>query len=274
MTTNVPEEDTNLPLLRESRFCAPCHYGVFWNTVVYNSFGEWLVSPYSDPVKGKSCQDCHMPSPTMVDGVALTNIAPGKGGVERDPATLHAHTSLGSRSEELLRNSVTMAATARLDGESIAVQVDITNDRTGHHVPTDSPLRNMILLVVATGPDGKPLPQTGGPTVPQWGGVGDPSKGYYAGLPGKGYAKVLEELWTEVSPTAAYWNHARVLSDNRIAAYATDRSSYSFAAPSSKGDAAVEVRLLFRRAFRELADQKGWNIPDIVIAQQEVHIQR
>ena len=194
--------------------------------------------------------------------------------VERNPSTLHAHTSPGSRSEELLRNSVAMAATARLEGGSIVVQVDITNDRAGHHVPTDSPLRNMILLVRATGPDGRPLVQTSGPTVPKWGGVGDPSKGYYAGLPGKGYAKVLEEMWTEVAPTGAYWNHTRVLSDNRIAAFATDRSSFSFAAPRSKGDAAVEVRLLYRRAFKEIADQKGWEIPDVLMARQEVQIQR
>ena len=30
---NVPEEDTYLPLLEESQFCAPCHFGVFWDTV-------------------------------------------------------------------------------------------------------------------------------------------------------------------------------------------------------------------------------------------------
>lgn len=46
---NVPMEDTYLPLIAESAFCAPCHFGQFWDTVVYNSFGEWLASPYSDP---------------------------------------------------------------------------------------------------------------------------------------------------------------------------------------------------------------------------------
>ena len=30
------------------------------------------------------------------------------------------------------------------------MQVSITNDRTGHHVPTDSPLRHLILLVQAS----------------------------------------------------------------------------------------------------------------------------
>ena len=35
----APGEDTYSALQTESRFCAPCHFGVFWETVVYNSFG-------------------------------------------------------------------------------------------------------------------------------------------------------------------------------------------------------------------------------------------
>jgi hypothetical protein len=34
---NVPEEDTYLPLIEESRYCAPRHLGIFWDTLVYNS---------------------------------------------------------------------------------------------------------------------------------------------------------------------------------------------------------------------------------------------
>ena len=45
----APGEDAFSPLQRESRFCAPCHFGVFWDTVIYNSYGEWLHSPYSTP---------------------------------------------------------------------------------------------------------------------------------------------------------------------------------------------------------------------------------
>jgi hypothetical protein len=34
----------------------------------------------------------------------------------------------------------------------------------------------------------------------------------------------------------------------------------------------VEVTLLFRRAFIELMDQKGWDVLDIVMEQQTVHM--
>jgi hypothetical protein len=173
--------------------------------------------------------------------------------------------------EELLRNAITLTATTWLEREAVVVQVDITNDKTGHHVPTDSPLRHLILLVQATDGDGQALSQLDGPRVPEWGGVGDPGRGYYAGLPGKAFAKVLEELWTEVSPTGAYWNPTRVLSDNRIPALATDASRYTFAAPD-EGPVQVEITLLFRRAFIELMDQKGWDSPDIVMAQQSIEV--
>jgi hypothetical protein len=138
-------------------------------------------------------------------------------------------------------------------------------------VPTDSPLRHLILLVRATEADGNILSQVDGSQVPEWAGIGDANEGYYAGLPGKGYARILEELWTGVSPTGAYWNPTREVSDNRLAAFAEDHSTYRFAAPTA-GHAQVEVTLLFRRAFIALTDQKGWDDPDIVMARQRIEI--
>jgi len=260
---DVTRRVSYLPLEEESAFCAPCHFGVFWDTIVYNSFGEWLESSYSDPETGQTCQDCHMP----VAGYDYF-VFPEKGGLHRDPNRIFSHLMPGAMDEELLQNAVTMTATARLEGDAVIVGVSITNDKTGHHVPTDSPLRHLILLVQATGADGKLLPQLDGPTVPEWGGLGDPSEGYYAGLPGKGFAKILEELWTEVSPSGAYWNPTRILSDNRIAAFATDTSVYTFA--PTEGEVTVEVALLFRRAFKELMDQKGWDVADILMEQEVI----
>lgn len=268
---NVPQEDTKLPLLSQSQFCAPCHFGVFWDVVVYNSYGEWLESPYSDPQTGKTCQACHTPAPTILDGRALTNVAPGKGGVERDPATIHAHTFPGAASQELLQNALSMRVSARRSSEQIMVEVSLTNDQTGHHVPSDSPLRHLILLVEARDEAGQALTYLGGETVPEWGGAGDPQQGYYAGLPGKVFAKVLAEMWTDISPTGAYWGHTRLVSDNRLAAFAMDASTYPFQAPA-QGGVKISVRLIYRRAYRLLADQKGWEIPDILMEEAEVEI--
>ncbi len=107
--------------------------------------------------------------------------------------------------------------------------------------------------------------------IPEWAGIGDPNQGYYAGLPGKAFAKVLEELWTEVSPSGAYWNPTRVLYDNRIAAFATDTSTYTFAAVAND-EVTVDVTLLFRRVFIKLMAQKSWDTPDIVMEHKRINI--
>ncbi len=264
----APGEDTYSPIQQRSQYCAPCHFGVFWDTVVYNSFGEWLKSPYSDPQTGMSCQDCHMPA-GWTDHFARTD----KGGLIRDPATIFSHRMPGAANEQLLQNAVSMDVKAERQGQQLVVTVTITNDRTGHHVPTDSPLRHLILLVRAVDQQGHVLREVDGPIVPEWGGIGDPNQGYYAGLPGKVFAKVLEEFWTEISPSGAYWNHTRVLSDNRLAAFATDTSTYRFVMVADD-DVTVDVTLLLRRAFIELKAQKNWEFPDIIMEHKQLTIPR
>lgn len=261
----APGEDTYSPLQKQSQYCSPCHFGVFWDTVVYNSFGEWLESPYSNPQTGKTCQDCHMP-PGLNNHFARLE----KGGVVRDPQTIFSHFMPGAANEELLQNAVDMDVKAERHDEHIVVTVTIANDRTGHHVPTDSPLRHLILIVKASDSQGHLLRQSDGPVIPEWCGTGDPNEGYYSGLPGKAFAKVLEELWTEVSPTGAYWNPTRILSDNRIAAFAADSSTYTFAA-GADDMITVDVVLLFRRAFIELASQKDWAIHDIIMEHKVIN---
>jgi hypothetical protein len=270
----APGEDTYTPIQRQSQFCAPCHYGIFWNTVVYNSFGEWLESPYSDVTRAqiaglpsvKSCQDCHMPS-------GKTNLiaAVGKGGLTRDPQTIFSHRMPGGMDKSLLENSLTMTVTSQLEKEKLVVEVTLFNDQTGHHIPTDSPLRQLILLVDAKDGESQALSLIDGPTLPDWTGVGDPSNGYYAGLPGKAYAKVLSELWTEILPSGAYWNHTQILSDNRLAAFAQDKTRFVFSAPT-QGEGRVSISLLYRRAYKQLMDWKNWDVPDIQIEHQVIEM--
>ena len=262
----APGEDTYVPIQTQSQFCAPCHFQSFWGTQVYNSFGEWLESPYSDVESGKTCQDCHMPVGKSDHFVRLD-----AGGTLRDPQTIFSHLMPGASDVELLQNAVSMTAGAQIENDRLVVEVNITNDQTGHHVPTDSPLRQMILLVDATDENGQALSLLEGETIPAWGGVGDPSLGYYAGLPGKGYAKILMEMWTEIEPTGSYWNPTQIVSDNRIAAFESDASTYIFAAPDN-GEARLKITLLFRRAFKDLMDQKGWDVPDITMEEETLHV--
>jgi hypothetical protein len=196
---------------------------------------------------------------------------PEKGGLKRKPETIISHRMPGALDEELMTNAVTLSLEARPDTEGISVRATILNDQTGHHVPTDSPLRHMILIVSALDENGRALNLIRGPTLPDWCGVGDPEDGYYAGMAGKTFVKLLKEAWTNISPTASYWNPTTVVMDNRIEAFASDVSEYVFSTPKS-GIAQIEAILLYRRAYKELMDLKEWRVPDIVMEKESLMI--
>ncbi len=258
---DVNRQDSYLPQLSSSEFCAACHVGVFGGvvgmgevtngTVIYNSYGEWLNSTYSDPNTGQTCQDCHMPQSD-----SNWFVFPDKGGLVRDYQPLHNHTMLGAADEQFMQNAVTMDAHAERVDDQIQVEVSITNDKTGHDVPTGVPLRSMMLVVEALDADGQPLALLDGSSNPDW--AGD-----YGGLPGKTFAKVLRDDWTGETPTGAFWRPVTLVEDNRIAPLATDSSTYTFEAPD--GAVSVNVRLIYRRAFYALMQQKGWDDPDILM---------
>ena len=105
----------------------------------------------------------------------------------RDPEQVHNHRMM---SEELLRERGHALAQRRRSAQGRLWSTSMSPmTRPGHHVPTDSPLRHVMLVVEATDADGKPLPLQRGPTLPAW--TGD-----YAGQPGALYAKILQDEWT------------------------------------------------------------------------------
>jgi hypothetical protein len=115
----------------------------------------------------------------------------------------------------------------------------------------------MILLIDAwREEDGAPLTYLGAQTVHELGGIGDPANGYYAGLPGKLFAKVAHDA-NGASP-AFFTEATGIVFDNRIAALAADTTHYRFQVPDGGGTFRVRARLLYRRTFRALLDAKGW----------------
>ncbi len=263
----APGEDTYSELQTQSAFCAPCHFGVFWDTTVYNSFGEWLASPYSELLTGKTCQDCHMPQLG-----ATRFVKEEAGGLLRDPERIFSHRMPGASDPALLQDAVELQVSASWGDAGLLVEVRVFNDNTGHKIPTDSPLRQMLLVVEAFDANGETLPQSDGPRLPDWAGIGDPGAGYFAGQPGKAYALVLQELWTEITPTGAYWNPTRIVQDTRLAPFERDRSTYLFDTPQVES-AEVRVRLVLRRAYIDLMDQKGWTDPDMLMAEELLRIE-
>ena len=250
------------PLFRSSLICAPCHDGSFWGTPAYNTYKEYLESPY--PVKGIQCQDCHMKSNELSTRFTKFDC---EGGRDREPLLLSTHTLPGAHSDSLLKAAVTLTLSATLAGDMVNADVVIENTNAGHHLPTGHAMRNLILLVTATtDANGDTLQFLNGETVPRWGGEGSPSDGNYAGLPGKGFAKILEDF-NERSPSPS-WRQTRILQDNRIPATTRDSSTYVFRLPSNSNEVTLNTKLLYRLFFKPVIDIKKWHLQDVVMVNE------
>jgi hypothetical protein len=270
----IGRPDSYQPLFRRSQFCAPCHQGSFWNVSVYSEYQEWAASDYAR--RGVQCQDCHMRSAA---GPPRRFALQKAGGILRDPRTLSSHAFAATDDVELMRGAVDLHAEANSDGGELRVRVSVRNAGAGHHLPTGSPLRNLVLLVEATDGRGRPLPLTAGPRVPRWAGEGAPADDNYAGLPGQGFAKVLAELaaypadgargrdFAPAYPTP-FWRPAVLASDSRIPAGATAVSEYRFGA--GDGPLRVRTRLIYRRTFRSW--RMGTDTGDLELAGTETSI--
>jgi len=276
---SFPGDNSYHPLYKDSRYCAPCHNGRFWDVLAYSEFQEWAASPYAK--KGIQCQDCHMKPTGRMSRFTLQR----EGGILRNPSTIPSHINYGVRNVSFMSDAIEIDTQASLKDNIVAVSVTLRNVKAGHHYPTGSPMRNMILLVDAVDKRGKPLPMMRGERVPSWGGVGAREDGNYAGLPGKGFAKVLRDLalypdgqrrrrFRKEYP-APYWRPTLVESDNRIPAHGFDASNYQFhVTRTTSKPIYITTKLIYRRAYKKWLHVKGFNIDDMEISQNTLIIRR
>ena len=250
---DIHDPDTYLPEISESRFCAPCHQFSMWGTPIYESYEEWLASPYA--AAGITCQDCHMPP----NGDSFF-ARPEVGGLSHPPESIPSHQQLGARDPAILTDTAVLSLITQSDASRVAVDVTITNTGAGHHLPTDYPGRHVLLLVSAATSQGQDLPLVSGPTIPFWGGA-------EAGKPGKGYAKILQDVASSDWPVVSYWKQTRVLTDTRLPALAADSSTYVFLPPTAGDQITITVKLVLRHLFQPLAAAKGWTPTDLTLTE-------
>src|SRR3989304_6468152 len=104
---------------------------------------------------------------------------PEKGGLTRNRKRIFSHTMPGSAAQALLTDTIVLHASHRIDKKLFKLEVRLTNEKAGHDVPTDSPLRHMILLVEARDAAGNPLTFSSGPILPDYCGKdADPERDY------------------------------------------------------------------------------------------------
>jgi hypothetical protein len=233
------------PVYRRSRYCASCHEGVIFGVPVYSTYSEWLANPARR--QGKECQSCHM-TPTG----KMTNVAPGKGGIERDPRTLAAHSFPGGRAD-MLRKCLAVSARLLPRAAGALARVEVRAQDVGHRVPTGFIDRNLLLVVEAFDESGKPLPLKSGPTLPGLAGR------RLAGKPGRLYAKQLTE--DAGKGPVPFWRFHGRLRDTRLFPGRPDTAEFVFPPEARR----LRVRLLYRRFWDEVAARKGWPDNEITV---------
>ena len=248
------------PRFSESRFCASCHEYNNPDTGApgQNTYTEWLSSPFAQSGESfRSCQDCHMPAADEPGPVSSLGGQP-----IRSPEQRRSHRFRGSTPTSLAE-AIELDVELIRDGAELTVAATVSNAGAGHHFPTGVSIRNALLVIEARA-DGQPLEQLAGDTIPFYGSAGgSATPDDLAGLPGKGFARVLEGRINgqgEVERPVLFIDAEGVWSDTRIPSGQSDRSEYRFRAEGLSEDSDIEVdaRLIYRRAWRDTVVTKGW----------------
>lgn len=187
------------------------------------------------------------------------------GGPDRESAERHAHTFIGSTPATLSANIALTTAVAETTDGRVRVTSAVDNFGAGHDFPTGISLRNAILWITAS-VNGQPLAQASGPTIPFWASDDVPGEqpGDLAGLPGKGFAKVLEGRINGQGPVVRpvlFIDAENVYSLTTIPSGTVDTTEVEFALPPGTAPGTtvdVTAVLLYRRAWRSLVMTKGW----------------
>lgn len=284
------------PVYEKSVFCATCHdhfetlpnnttwdrKKVYsddeWNGFdledtrrlpVQTTYREWKLWQTSlqpgDPDLGKNCQSCHMSwrkdmlpyDEHIVDGRAREVM-----GTKRDPTTIHPHQFDGTTPTQL-KSALALEIEAETQDTTFTVKIHVTNVAGGHWVPTGETMRSIMLLVNGTDSKGAPLAMVSGETLPDWAGQGLVEEGNYGGLPGAMFAKVLRDGSNRLN--VPFWKAVAVDSDTRIRPKTTITKEFQFSLTDPNDEPSVEARLVYRPAFKALADAKGWKDIDITI---------
>jgi hypothetical protein len=233
-------EDAYSPLYRDSRYCASCHEGIVFGVHVYSTFSEWLDSPARRA--GKQCQDCHM-KPTG----RMTNMAPGHGGIARDPRTLANHRFFAGSQEEMLRRAMQASAEFERSRDQVRARVQVWTQDVGHRLPTGFVDRHLVLVVEGEDRDGRPLMIRSGPTLPA------PAGTELVGRPGRLYGRVLKD-YNGRGPAPFWLASPDPRPDTRLRPGVADVSTFVFPPGLSR----LHLRVLYRRFWPEVAHIKGW----------------
>ena len=205
-----------------SAACAPCHeYQNSLGFAVLTTYREWQNSRYGK--EGRSCQSCHM---YKVEGAVVDPK------VKRSSeAKVNLHQMPGSHSLDMLNKTIKARLVTAREGDQLKVSVEVANAAAGHYVPTGSPMRQLLLEVLADSYDGNHYRE---------------ERRYRRTVAdSRGNALTLEP--------AVFLKGARVLSDTRLSPDEKRVETFSFPVPAG---VQTQVRAELRYYYSPLASSE------------------
>jgi hypothetical protein len=262
------------PLYPTSEYCGSCHDlvtddGLGLETV----FGEWRAGGFA--LTGQTCSQCHMPA---YQGPAAV------GGPVR---TLHDHRFIGAdlalidfpnRAEQLERVTDLLRSALSVEfavpgttpaGSPLDLQVRLTNDRTGHDVPSGVPfIRQLWVSVSVKDGAGLVIYESGG--LDANGDLKDANSAFPERDPDL-FNTQATMLRADSVPTGLTWE-ARYLINPSIKPQETRTADYAVTVPGgTAGPLQVEIKVRFRSfppyVMRALGTESLLPIPIIDMAE-------
>jgi hypothetical protein len=183
----------------------------------------------------------------------MKNVAPGHGGIDRDPRTLGNHRFWDGSQVEMLRRCLGLDVRLERQAGGVAVRLHLVADGVGHRVPTGFIDRQLLVVVEGLDRSGQRVAQSTGPTLPA---IAGPE---LAGLPGRLHARLLKDVAGH--GPVPFWRAAGEAEDTRLVPGRAEEQVHVFASEL----ASVRVRVLHRRFWAETARVKRWPDRDLVV---------
>jgi hypothetical protein len=215
------------PEHKQALVCGSCHWWEPNGLPVFTEFADWRDGPAAKA--GVACQACHMPKEKAV----IATGSPARTGVP--------HHGLLGLAADLRKRALAVQVAVRDDGGQVVVEVTLTNETAGHHVPAGLPERRIAVRARVRDRAGVEL--------------------------GSQLRELGRTLVDASGAEVPFWLATRVSADTRIAPRASWKDQLAFAAP---GAGTVEVEVVYRGLSMAVAQQLGVEVEEQVLATAKV----
>ena len=209
-----------------SEFCGGCHELINSHGVrVMGTYTEWKEGPYA--AEDIHCQNCHMPM-----AFDKKVVEPW---VKVSDKLVTAHEFRGGHSQINLRHAATVELEVTREDQLIKVTTYVTNQESGHKLPTGTPARRVVLTVSAKDDKGNVIAETR-----------------------RVYRKVLVDKDRVILEDNAdlILNSVAIFSDNRIAPRERRKEEFLINLPLNAKNVHVEAELKYEFEMPTMSTQK------------------